>query len=211
MHWTTAVSEEKMSQSTANTHSVFVAVLSLPTCLLLTLRPAWQIKIRAPSSVGPPRRGSPLDAGAAVLAGVRVFVQPCTDRKNTWEWRPHVSCGAHGKTNHPGVTGRVGKVFLSACDGVQWSLSKSGWSCISVCSLSLRVFKQNASEIFAESYFFMALWALQISLKYNAGRKDDLPAGINQKIHQIPGWNCRNMNRWGGVQYNVIHFVTYSK
>ncbi len=88
----------------------------------------------------PPRCGSPLDAGAAVMAGVRVFVQPCTDRKNTWEWRLHVSCGAHGKTNHPRVAGHVGKVFLSACDGVQRSPSKSGWSCISVCSLSLWVF-----------------------------------------------------------------------
>lgn len=97
----TTVSEEKVS---ANTHSILEVVPSPSTWLLLTLRPAWQIETGGSIECGTPVPWLSPGCRSSCTGWHWGFVQPCADRTNTWGVRLHVSCGAHGKTHHPGLT-----------------------------------------------------------------------------------------------------------
>lgn len=113
------------------------------------------------------------------------FVQPCAERKNTWEWDCTWAVELMAKQIILDWTVPVGKVFLSACDGPQWLLPKSGWSSISVHSLVLLFLSYLLSFIngfpsdkrqqkhLLKNYFFVELLALQVRLKCKNLRKKE--------------------------------------
>lgn len=185
MHWTTAVSEEKMSQSTANTHSVFVTALSRPTCLLLTLRPAWQIKIRAPSSVGPPAP----------------WLSP--GRRSSCNGRRRGFC-----SEHVGVRA-ARELWSSWQNKSSWS-DRSCWEGFSLCLwwgavITVKEWLVMPVCVFAQKQFFKGtMGPCRFVWNVTQGEKMIYLQG-QTRIYQIPGWNCRNINR--SIHYNSFSHI----
>lgn len=148
MHWTTAVSEENTTQCTANTHSVAEVTSSPPAWLLLTLRPAWQVGIRAQSSAGPPscQRLSP-GRGSSCNEAVRgVFVQIGRTRGGEGAREPRSSW-----QNKSSWTDRsCWEGFFSLCLSWGATITEQCCSCMSVSSLSL-------SLSFSITYFLFSI------------------------------------------------------
>lgn len=70
---------------TAASHSTLEVILSPSMWLLLTLRPAWQIKSGAPSTVGPLCCGLSPGCRGSCNGWHWGFILPCSDSRNTWE------------------------------------------------------------------------------------------------------------------------------
>lgn len=197
MHWTTAVSEEKAS---ANTHSILEVVPSLSTWLLLTLRPAWQIKTGGSIKCGTPVPWLSPGCRSSCTGWHWGFVQPCADRTNTWEWDCTWAVALTAKHIILDWPGRVGKVFffLSACDGVQRPPSKSGCICcffpysFLIFFSKWFPFRQKRTEYLLKTFFS---WNWPCRFVWNLREKII-------SLHQI---------KMVSLQYRIINLVTYRK
>lgn len=138
MHWTTAVSEENTTQCTTSTHSVVEVTSFPPAWLLLTLRPAWQVGIRAQASAGPPscQRLSP-GRGSSCNEAVRgVFVQIGRTRGGEGAREPRSSW--QNKSSWTDRSCWVGFFSLSACrEAPRSQTSSAAHACLFLHSLYL--------------------------------------------------------------------------